>query len=123
MAGSQLLILDHPRNTATAISSAHRFSAMADNDRDSHRCQPFRRGQGMEKERLPGERVEHLGQRGFHPGTLSSSQENDSKFLHVPQITATSLNYRVTTDSIKAVIWVCWPLAAGPQTPGRRPRR
>lgn len=122
MAGSQRLILNRPRNTATAICSAHRFSAMADNNSDSRRCQPLRRGQGMEKERLPGERMEHLGQRGFHPGTLSSSQENDSKFLHVPQITATSLNYRVTTESIKAMIWLCWPLSAGSKALGRTPR-
>ena len=104
MTGSELHFLNRPGHIFTAISLAHRLRAMTDDNRNARRRQPLRRGQGMKKKRPSGEPMKHLGQRGFHPAALSSRQKNDSKFLHVPQFKATTLNYRVTSGSIKAKI-------------------
>jgi hypothetical protein len=57
---------------------------MADDNGDPFRLKPLSGPQGVQKQGLAAERMEHLGKARFHPRALPGGQKNNPKMSHVP---------------------------------------
>ncbi|MNN09218.1 hypothetical protein D3C81_1220950 [compost metagenome] len=77
MAGAQLLVLQHEVQVIGGQSFTYQLRTMPDHHMNTLRLQLAGTVDNMAEHGVAGDRMQHLGQRRAHAGTLACGENND----------------------------------------------